>query len=119
MKKAPFGLILFLLIGLFTGLSHSMPQERNSRMEDKWKTKRANVIEDDAIIVQGADQSSSDSKGKGQKAISKLNRAVNIKKRGIVCVDKDGQKVDCPEENGAENPVFRPLDKKRSGMNVR
>merc|ERR1711936_1170149 len=110
------GLILFLYIGLLSGVTQSQPN-RNSRMDSEWKTKRGRV-EDDAIIVDNDDElDSSNSNGEKKELfitgrMNSNNRMANLEKRKIVSVDNDGQvSQDEPETEGSE--YFRPLTKRQ------
>merc|ERR1712073_218384 len=116
MKKAPLGLILFLYIGLLSGVTQSQPN-RNSRMDSEWKTKRGRV-EDDAIIVDNDDElDSSNSNGEKKELfitgrMNSNNRMASLEKRQIVSVDNDGKTHPGTPETGNSWPeYFRPLPK--------
>merc|ERR1719411_1919018 len=122
--KAPLGLILFLYIGLLSGITQSQPN-RNSRMDSEWKTKRGRV-EDDAIIVDNDDElDSSNSNGEKKELfitgrMNSNNRMASLEKRNIVSVDNAGQTHPGTPETGDDWPeYFRPLPKaKREIVNV-
>jgi len=118
MKKAPLGLILFLYIGLLSGVTQSQPN-RNSRMDSEWKTKRGRV-EDDAIIVDNDDElDSSNSNGEKKELfitgrMNSNNRMASLEKRQIVSVDNDGKTHPGTPEAGNNWPeYFRPLPKEK------
>jgi len=110
------GLILFLYIGLLSGVTQSQPN-RNSRMDSEWKTKRGRV-EDDAIIVDNDDElDSSNSNGEKKELfitgrMNSNNRMASLDKRNVVSVDNAGQVHPGTPETGNSWPeYFRPLPK--------